>query len=358
MTGLRAPIEVVGAGPAGLAAAITAARGGRRVVVHEAGREVGHRFRRDLQGLENWTGDRDALDVLRDAGLTTDFDHAPCLKGVAFDAWDRPHALCSSAPIFYLVERGPGRGSLDRALLDQALCLGVEIRYGSRRQRLDGPGIFACGPRTADAIAAGYHFETGLVDGFWVILDEALAPGGYAYLLVMGGRGTVKSCMFRDFARHPLYVERTVERFRRLVGFDMLEVRFHCGVANFPRPPAARSRRQPIAGEQAGFQDALAGFGMRYAMFSGVMAARSLLDGTDYDASCEQAMKRPIETADVNRAIYDRLGNRGYRWLLRGQAWTGDTRRFLRWLYRPARLRHLLLPWAQRRHPARSRRFA
>jgi len=48
-------IEIAGAGPAGLTAAITLAQAGRKVVVHEAYKEVGHRFSRDFQGLENWT---------------------------------------------------------------------------------------------------------------------------------------------------------------------------------------------------------------------------------------------------------------------------------------------------------------
>lgn len=344
-----APIEVVGAGPAGLAAAITLARGGRRVVVHEAQREVGHRFRRDLQGLENWSSARDILDQMREAGLSTDFDAMPCTHGVGFDAWDRAYPLKSSRPLCYLVERGPRPGSLDRALLDQALALGVEVRFGSRKQGLPGPGILASGPRMADAIAVGYHFDSPMPDGFRVILDESLAPGGYAYLLTVGGRGTVKSCMFRDFGRQRLYVERTVERFRRLVGLDMLSPRFHGGVGNFFVPATGYHDGHPVAGEQAGFQDAFGGFGMRYAMLSGVMAAESLMDGTDYDASWQGEMKRPMQTAHVNRAIYNHLGNRGYRWLLRGQAWSGDTRAFFGWLYRSARVRRLIVPWMQGR---------
>ncbi|MBI2959234.1 MAG: NAD(P)-binding protein, partial [Betaproteobacteria bacterium] len=58
-------LQVVGAGPAGLAAAITLARAGCRVIVHEAQREVGYRFGGDLQGLENWSTKGDVLDALR-----------------------------------------------------------------------------------------------------------------------------------------------------------------------------------------------------------------------------------------------------------------------------------------------------
>ena len=198
----------------------------------------------------------------------------PRSRGVAFDAWGRSYALRSTTPICCLVERGPGAGSLDRALLEQALSLGVEVRFGSRKRTLEGRGIFASGPRAADTIAVSYHFDTCLADGFRGILDDRLAPGGNAYLL------------------------------------------------------------------------SLAGFGMRHAMLSGVLAARSLMDGTDYDASWRREMKRPMETT---RAIYGGLGNHGYRWLLRAQAWTADSRAFLGWLYRSARLSRLLLPWAQRR---------
>lgn len=57
----KIPVEIAGAGPAGLAAEITLAYTGRQVVVYETHKEVRHRFGDDFQGLENWTSQKDVL---------------------------------------------------------------------------------------------------------------------------------------------------------------------------------------------------------------------------------------------------------------------------------------------------------
>jgi len=348
-------IEIAGAGPAGLAAAITLARAGRRVTVHEAHPVVGYRHGGDLQGLENWTSEEDVLDMLRRLGLATDFAVLPCRAGTVFDAWDHAYALASDAPLFYMVERGPGPATLDTALLAQARALGVELRLGSRLDRLEGPGVLAVGPRTADGIAVGYHFDTSMPDGFWAICDDALAPKGYGYLLIMRGRGTVKSCMTRGFKQEQLYVRRTVEAFERLVGLRMENPEPHGGALNARIPKSAVSGRHPVAGEQAGFQDVLWGFGMRYAVVSGVLAARSLLERVDYEALWRRELRPWLQAAIVNRALYERLGNAGYARVLRAQERRGDTRAFFRWLYRPGWVKRLLLPWARIRWHSRRR---
>jgi len=350
-------IQVVGAGPAGLAAAITLARAGRPVVVHEAAAEVGARFQGDHQGLENWTAEKDVLDDLRELGLTCDFARMPCRHGVVFDAWGKRYEFRSGSPVFYLIERGPDPGTLDSALLAQARELGIEIRFSSRLREVEGPAILAAGPRAADAIAVGFHFETSMPDGCWVICDDELAPQGYAYLLVMNGRGTVKSCMFSGFRRERECVARTVERFRELVGLEMKNPRPHGGAGNFRIPVSAYSGRHPVVGEQAGFQDTLWGFGIRFAIASGVLAARSLMDGADYDARWRDELNPVLRAAVVNRAVYRNLGNQGYRRFLRRASASGDARRFLQRYYGPSWLKSLLYPWARWRVQSRRRDF-
>ena len=348
-------IQVVGAGPAGLAAAITLAHAGRRVVVHEAAAEVGSRHQRDHQGLENWTAEKDVLDDFREHGLSLDFARMPCRHGVAFDAWGKRYEFHSESPLFYTIERGPGRGTVDSALLAQAHDLGVEVRFNSRVRQVEGPAILAAGPRAADAIAVGFHFKTSMPDGCWVICDDELAPQGYAYLLVTSGRGTVKSCMFSGFKREAEYVARTVERFRRLVGLEMRNPQPHGGAGNFRIPASAYSGRHPVAGEQAGFQDTLWGFGIRFAVHSGILAARGLMDGGNYDVRWRDELGPVLRAAVVNRAVFGALGNDGYRRFLRRASASGDARRFLHRYYGPSWLKSLLYPWARWRVQSRRR---
>jgi len=345
LTSSKGTVQIAGAGPAGLAAAITLARAGRAVVVHEAKSGVGHRFQGDLQGLENWSGKQDVLETLRRQGITTEFDRFPGVKGTAFDAWGKAYKVQSQKPLFYTVERGPGLGTLDTALLNQAQNLGVEVRFNSHLRQLKGDGILAAGPQAVDAMAVGFHFETDMENGFWVICDNNLAPKGYAYLLTMNGIGTVKSCMFSDFKQQHVYVQRTVAAFEKRVGLRMRNPRPHGGIGNFRIPVSALHGQHPIVGEQAGFQDTLWGFGMRHAITSGVLAAQSLLNGHDYNQQWRGALSKQLLASVVNRIFYRNIPNLGYRWFLRYATQQEDVREFLHRFYTFSLFKRLSLLW-------------
>ncbi len=342
----EAPITVVGAGPAGLTCAIVLALGGRRVVVREWHDTVGSRFHSDFQGIENWSDRRDVLEEFRAAGIKADFSCSPVHKGTAFDAWGQAYPICSEQPLYYLVHRGQREDSLDVYLLRQARDAGAEVRFADRVTELDGPTVLAIGPRVADAIAAGYVFETDQPDGNWIAFNNALAPHGYAYLLIQNGRGTLASCMFSGFKRQAVHVERTIAFFREKSGLEMCNERAFGGFANFRLPTTAVQGSHLVVGEQAGFQDALAGFGIRYALRSGILAARSLLEGADYTRLWRQELLPHLRTGISNRFIFGGIGERGWRWALRGLS-RSDTAAKLRRLYHPSLITRLVFPLAQ-----------
>ncbi|MEO8218917.1 MAG: FAD-dependent oxidoreductase [Acidobacteriota bacterium] len=349
-------IEISGAGPSGLAAALTLARAGRRVTVFERRPEVGGRFHGDFQGLENWTTEGDVLEELSAIGIESSFDAAPFREGVFHDPDGREYRYSSDQPLFYLVRRGPGPGTVDDGLKRQALAAGVEIRFSESKDHLPNGGIVSQGPRGADVIAVGYVFETDASDVAFGALSERLAPKGYSYLLIHGGRGTVASCMFDDYHDEKVYLERTVEFYRKTAGLVMRNPRRFGGTGNFEVPATARQGRLLFAGEAAGFQDALWGFGMRYAMLSGHLAAQSLLEngGRDYDRRWNKRLGGLLRSAIVNRSAYDAMGDPGYRKLMKSLDRAPDARMWLHNHYAGSLWKRLFFPLARRR--VRSRR--
>lgn len=343
----QSSITIVGAGPSGLACSIVLAQAGRRVVVREWKPNVGHRFHDDFQGLENWTRDEDVLNELTGAGITIDFERHAFDAGTVFDPSGRRYPVKGRRPLFYLLRRGPAEGTLDRALLKQAIAAGVDVQFNDRVREFDEAGVLAAGPRQAGIIAAGQLFETEMPDGAWLALGHAVAPGGYAYLLVHSGRGTVASCMFTNFRDQAKHLAATVAFFRTNAGLEMRNPRPFSGFGNVRLPTTAMQGGHPVIGEHAGFQDGLAGFGMRHAIRSGVLAAQSILDDSNYTARWQAELGPLIEAGVVNRLFFNLAGELGMKLAVRRLA-RADAGGLLKRVYETSALKRLLLPLAQR----------
>jgi len=336
-------LEVVGAGPAGLAAALTARAGGTSVTLYERYQKVGARFHGDFQGVENWTTEEDALEELARIGLP--LAATAIQEVVCFDSTGVPYPLRSPGrPLFYLVRRGTIEDSLDTILARQALKAGAVIRLATRRTQLPSGGIVAEGPHAADIIAVGYTFTTDMADGCYASLSGALAPGGYAYLLVRQGSGTVATCLFRDFHNEKLYLDGTVEFFARHAGLRWSEAKRFGGSGNVATEAALHSGSRLYAGESAGLQDALFGFGLRYAMLSGHFAASAWLAGSNalYERLWHERLRRFVCAGVFNRRLYQLLGERGRGFLLRHVVAHTDPRRLLGRIYQPTRTKVML----------------
>ncbi len=345
----KSDITIVGAGPSGLACAIVLARAGRRVTVREWHAKVGHRFKGDFQGLENWSRNQDVLEELASAGIDADFEKHAITAGTVFDPSGTPHQVQGKRPLFYLLRRGPSAGTLERALLGQALAAGAEVRFNDRVRKFNGVGVLAGGPRQVGVIAAGHLFETDMENGCWLALGHGVAPGGYAYLLVQGGRGTVASCMFTGFREQAKHVAAAVSFFRENAGLEMRNPRAFGGYGNTRLPATAMQGGHPVIGEQAGFQDALAGFGIRYAIRSGVLAAESILDGSNYTARWQAELAPGLKAGVVNRLVFNLGGEPGMKLAL-GRLAQADAGGLLKRAYGPSPLKRLLLPLARWRY--------
>jgi len=344
-------IKISGAGPAGLAAALFIQHAGGQARIYERRKDVGTRFHGDFQGLENWTTDTDVLLEMQSLGIQINFDAQAYHDVVCFDSYGKPHHFHSRLPLFYLVKRGRAPGSLDMALKQQALDAGVDIRFGESIPNLPAGGIVTHGPQRADVIAAGYLFDTDMADGAWAVVSDELAPKGYAYVLVHKGRGTLASCMFADFHNERDYVSRCVDFFQQHIQLHMQNEKRFGGVGNSVFHKPVHKGNILYAGEAAGFQDALFGFGMRWAMLSGTQAANALLMNKpdEYERQLDQRLRKFMRTSEVNRWIYQRLGSRGYRSILNRHK-NEDARDWLHRAYQPRWWNSLAYPLFVRRH--------
>ena len=313
-------ITIVGAGPAGLTAAINLANAGFETTVYEQNQNAGLRFNGDFQGLENWSDEDDTLQILNQIGIKINFLCHPYSgnDGLFYGPKLEKVKVKTSRPLFYLIERGSNPNSLDQGLRKQAEELGVKILWGKKLESVDdSKAILGTGPKAADAIAKGMVFRTSLDDIFIGFIDDKIAPKAYAYLLVNDGKATFATCMFEDFQNEKIYYERALRALNTVIDIDINEPEEFGGFVNFfNEPKISKNNRILYVGENAGFQDALWGFGIKYAMLSGYYAAESIINNQDYKKLCEINLLPKLKTSLANRWLFAHLYNPGYTFIL------------------------------------------
>lgn len=310
---------------------------------------VGGRFAGDFQALENWTTNEDVLTWLQPRGLSSGFGAWPVRRMTLVDPDLTQRPVETERPLLYLVKRGGDADALDHALAARAAALGVQFRFRSRArpEELAGPVIVATGPGGTQGVAAGFVAKTSHPDQVVAVASDALAPKCYAYCVVHDGRATMAAGLARDFGQAWTRFAQARAAFAQLGLSDFREIRRFGGRMHVGKGDPLVVGPRLYVGEAAGLQDYLLAFGLRYAFASGHLAARALLTGEPYDEMVKRELQGALRAGFVNRLVYDRLGDAGYRHVVRWLGRTRDIRERARRIYAFTPLHRLLWPLAR-----------
>ena len=341
-------IDILGAGLSGLSAATILARGGYDVHVHEIRKDSGARFDGDFQGLENWSSDTDFFDEMREWGLDSNE-----FKSDAFSIIDLIHPDDEiSNPVtngiaFRVVERGTDEHCIDQGFKRMALAAGANIHYETRKDPSECD-IIAAGPKESSAVAFGEIFHTDHPNHVAFQLNDKLAPGAYSYLIIIDGIGLICTCLWRQQKKSGRYLNETIAWYEEHYELNRRPIKRVGGKGDFSLPDHYIHEDRHYVGEAGGLQDFMWGFGMRYAITSGVLAANSIMGSNDYEKQVRSRLIPLIRASAINRFLMNRIGNRGFkmvaRYWMRDQARKGDGIAFMKWVYQPGLFRRALWP--------------
>ena len=363
----RVDVVVVGAGPAGSAAAISAVDRGLRVVCVDKAR-----FPRDKTCGDGLTAN--ALRLLEELGVSAGdlLSAQPAFvsetvlvspsgrKAVLPIPTDGAHAAVVS------------RRELDAALVAVARRRGVEIRedctVGEVKQDRDGVeltlvdgSVLAAsfvvaadghwssvrralepdGPRDlGEWHAVRQYFDGVDEDRLWVIFERDLLPG-YAWVFPLpGGRANVGFGVLRADGRSgrelkelwPALLERPA--LRDVLGPDARpsEAVHAWPIPTRYEPARLMQGRVLFAGDAAGVVDPMTGEGIAQAIETGMLAAQAIATGADYRRLVHRRLGRDLRFAGLLQKILRRpLGARAAIRVADLTPWT--RRNFARWMW-------------------------
>ncbi|HIH19601.1 TPA: NAD(P)/FAD-dependent oxidoreductase [Candidatus Micrarchaeota archaeon] len=284
--------KILGAGPAGLCAAINLAKGGEQVTVFEKRADVGLRFPANLQGIKYIN---DPREFMKEMGLGAKVDFRYFSK-VIFGTRSRDIELDTGQhKKIPFVERG-GRRSLEYALFKEAEKLGAAFRFNSR-EAPSACDIIAAGGSGCDFAALGGIYEDSDFprDRLLVVFDDRYSPKGwYSYIFpISKDQIEFVNCVSQPHVPKLFALTNKAIRERKILR-DFLggkkKISAFGGSGTVRVPKTGYSGGKILIGEAAGFQDPFMGFGIKYALMSGKLCADAILQGKDYDALWRSAI--------------------------------------------------------------------
>ncbi len=271
-----------------------------------------------MQGLENWSDKEDTLDLLQSFRLETSFYFKPFFKST-FTNTSKSVDLITKVPLFYLVKRGISSNSLDQVLLNQAEKNGVNVHF-DKTIPVNEADIIATGPfnKKPAAFGQGITFKTNHKDISVSIINNSTSCLAYAYLLVADGHGCIATVLFDDFTNAKNYLKESIKTFEKITRITYENTRPFGSFGNFSLQPEYKDGDALLVGEAAGLQDFLAGFGMKTAIKSGYLAARSIIENTDYQEIAKREFSDYLKAGIVNRYLFEKDAKHHHKLFLSG----------------------------------------
>jgi len=284
-------IHILGAGISGLVAAITLS-GSFAVKVFERSAEIGG-GQSHISAVRNYDGE-DVIYKVSMMGINlkpskeiyTVHRYAPS---------GNISTTFSDKPIFYLFDRGKMQNSIERQLYEQASVKNVEFVFNSKKKN-------------------GKIYE-GEVNAVSMIYNNDYAPRGYICVLPSKKKFQILAVSFGKNASY-----RLKERFEKaVVRISILKkivegcsaLREVKGYGNYFKPFGCKKGVYYV-GEAGGFQDPSKGFGIWYAIFTGYLAAKSIIEKEDYNEKIKQLILEEYLINLERRKKLNRLTNQHF----------------------------------------------
>ena len=311
---------IIGGGISGLSSAINLVKGGNKVEIFEQNDFVGKSSGENVQAIRNYDLPKDFLENLKDCSLRLNYTK-PITRIKKFAPSGKQMLVSSDdVPLFYAVRRGSATGSIDVQLYEKALEAGVKINFNQRKTLKSGD-IIAINSVYKNIWAHGVVFKGVSVDPQTILffLDNNYCPQGYIYLIPYGKHEvSIAATSFDLNCPLPILFERFLkenEIISKIIEGASFE-NYFSGYAYANCPVSAEIRDQKFVGSAAGFIDSARGFGIRYAIESGILVAKSINENLNYDALWKQAFEKELLTSLKRRFFLEKLTNEDYEKLI------------------------------------------
>ncbi len=297
-------ISIAGAGVGGMTAAFLLASKGYPVKIYEKCKTIGGSRHGDFEGIENWIYSTPPESFFSQLHLPwAKLDKTSVYEFSVHTGLNSPYQVKSSQPFFHMIRRGGEKNDLDTYLYE--LCLEKNVEFFFNQDAPECMDIVATGSKNANAYIQGISFKTELKNQVHLLLGDTYAPKGYAYLIILNGRGTLASAFKKSkYSTSPL--ENSLQYFNS-IGLPIPKGGSFAGRGSFSFPIGNTMSHPYLIGERGGFQDFLFGFGIRMAMASGQAVAYKIM-GLNLKANrLMKEINRKRKLSYMNRILYERL---------------------------------------------------